>query len=65
MTNTDRYYEKSEIEKYNCIYVKLPLRGHAIAPTPREVRQFLITCDDFVRKNPQLYIGKLYLFFYI
>ncbi|VVC29362.1 Protein-tyrosine phosphatase-like,Dual specificity phosphatase, catalytic domain,Tyrosine [Cinara cedri] len=57
LTNSNRYYDQSEVTNNNCSYVKLPLMGHGIPPTYEEVDSFLDICSNFVDSNPNLHIG--------
>lgn len=52
MTNTSRFYDKSEVEKKNCVYVKLNCRGHGETPSLEQTSRFIHIVDDFVSKNP-------------
>ncbi|KAL1491661.1 hypothetical protein ABEB36_012223 [Hypothenemus hampei] len=52
LTNTSRFYNKSEIEEYGCRYVKLQCRGHGETPSPDQTRIFIELVGSFIAKNP-------------
>lgn len=62
LTNTDRYYDKSEVIDKGCQYVKIPCMGGRQAPTPGQTRSFLSICSEFITENPMQAIGKYFLF---
>ncbi|CAG9858500.1 unnamed protein product [Phyllotreta striolata] len=53
LTNTDRYYDKSEIESRGCQYVKLSCHGHGTCPSVGTTKKFIAIVNDFVANNPQ------------
>lgn len=38
LTNTSRFYDKKEIEKMNCKYIKMACRGHGETPSKEQTR---------------------------
>jgi len=57
LTNTDRFYDKSLIEKEGIRYVKMPCRGHGETPNPEQVKLFVRLCHQFSDQNPDDFIG--------
>ncbi|VVC93221.1 unnamed protein product [Leptidea sinapis] len=57
LTNTDRFYDRREIEKMDCKYVKLSCRGHGETPTPEKTREFINLVAKFISQHPQEIIG--------
>ncbi|XP_068621516.1 mRNA-capping enzyme [Battus philenor] len=57
LTNTSRFYNKSEIEKNGCVYVKMSCRGHGETPSKEQTRQFIETVNNFMNQNPDDVIG--------
>ncbi|XP_076036152.1 mRNA-capping enzyme-like isoform X2 [Oratosquilla oratoria] len=52
LTNTSRFYDRSEVEQEDTRYVKLHCRGHGECPSVDQVNTFVDICDKFIRKNP-------------
>ncbi|XP_071553085.1 mRNA-capping enzyme [Panulirus ornatus] len=52
LTNTQRFYDKTDIEKEGARYVKLKCRGHGECPTPEQSKAFVDICEKFVKKSP-------------
>lgn len=52
LTNTQRFYDKTDIEKEGARYVKLKCRGHGECPTPEQSKAFVEICEKFVKKSP-------------
>lgn len=63
LTNTSRFYNKSEVEDAGCTYVKLPCAGHEQPPTREQAQVFVDICSKFVEKNPLHSIGNILLIF--
>ncbi|KAG8124046.1 hypothetical protein E2320_019351, partial [Naja naja] len=57
LTNTNRFYDRSEIEKDGIVYVKLQCKGHGECPTPENTETFIRICEQFHKKNPTELIG--------
>uniref|UniRef100_T1J962 mRNA guanylyltransferase n=1 Tax=Strigamia maritima TaxID=126957 RepID=T1J962_STRMM len=57
LTNTDRFYDKMEIESRGISYIKLPCRGHNECPTADQTREFINICANFISKHPTELIG--------
>ncbi|XP_050441542.1 mRNA-capping enzyme-like [Adelges cooleyi] len=57
LTKTSRFYDKSEIEKMECTYVKIPCAGHEQPPTREQAQLFVDICSKFISKNPLKSIG--------
>lgn len=57
LTNTNRYYDSREVEKYNCRYVKLQCRGHGEAPKTEQINEFIVICARFIFRNPSEVVG--------
>lgn len=52
MTNTSRFYDRSEVEKKECRYVKLQCRGFGETPSLDQTQAFIELVDDFISQNP-------------
>ena len=52
LTNTDRFYDKSKIERQECKYVKLACRGHGETPSADSVKAFVRLCKNYIANNP-------------
>ncbi|XP_063703716.1 mRNA-capping enzyme-like [Culicoides brevitarsis] len=57
LTNTNRFYDRSEVETNDCKYIKLTCRGHGETPSPEQTRSFIEIVDDFIRDHPLETIG--------
>ncbi|PIK33875.1 putative mRNA-capping enzyme [Apostichopus japonicus] len=57
LTNTSRFYDKSEVEKTGAKYIKLQCRGHGEAPSRDQTKTFIQICNNFSVQNPQDVIG--------
>ncbi|XP_033726963.1 mRNA-capping enzyme-like isoform X2 [Pecten maximus] len=58
LTNTNRFYNKDEIEKnHDCKYVKLQCRGHGETPASEQVDAFNNLCHHFISQKPLEIIG--------
>ncbi|XP_057666102.1 mRNA-capping enzyme-like [Diorhabda carinulata] len=52
LTNTDRYYNKEDIEHMDCQYVKLSCPGHGECPSKNITNEFISICHQFHNKRP-------------
>ncbi|CAD5231341.1 unnamed protein product [Bursaphelenchus xylophilus] len=50
-TNTQRYYEKAEVEILGIEYVKLPMHGRSFVESDSVVKTFIRSIDDFLERN--------------
>ncbi|KAM3851288.1 mRNA-capping enzyme isoform 3-T3 [Vipera latastei] len=57
LTNTSRFYDRSDVEKDGIVYVKLQCKGHGECPTPENTETFIRICEQFRKKNPTELIG--------
>lgn len=58
LTNTNRFYNKDEIEKkFECNYVKLQCRGHGETPALEQTQIFMDVCSKFISQKPLEIIG--------
>lgn len=57
LTNTSRFYDRADIEKKNCQYVKLQCRGYKQAPSVEQTRSFIEIVEDFISRNGVDIIG--------
>ncbi|KAI4899635.1 hypothetical protein NFI96_014635 [Prochilodus magdalenae] len=66
LTNTTRFYDRTEIEKEGVKYVKLQCKGlmqafssysHGECPTVETTGMFIRLCEHFMQKNPTELIG--------
>jgi mRNA-capping enzyme len=57
LTNTDRFYDKEEVEKRGCKYIKLSCRGHGETPSTDQTTLFIKICKTFTSQNPLKAIG--------
>lgn len=53
LTKTRRYYSKKEIEQKECIYKKLPLKGHGATPSEEETASFCKEVSEYLKHNPK------------
>uniref|UniRef100_A0A0N5AHZ1 mRNA-capping enzyme n=1 Tax=Syphacia muris TaxID=451379 RepID=A0A0N5AHZ1_9BILA len=53
LTKTKRYYSRKEVENNDCIYKKLPLKGHGSTPTEEETENFCQEVSAFLKDNPK------------
>lgn len=44
LTNTERFYDKEEVERRGCRYIKLSCRGHGETPSPEQTSLFIKVC---------------------
>lgn len=52
LTNTSRFYDKGEIEEMDCKYMKIQCKGHGQAPSEDQIRVFIHTVKNFMKKKP-------------
>ncbi|XP_032999286.1 mRNA-capping enzyme isoform X2 [Lacerta agilis] len=57
LTNTTRFYDRSDIEKDGIAYIKLQCKGHGECPTADNTETFIRICEHFNNKNPTELIG--------
>ncbi|XP_058468211.1 mRNA-capping enzyme [Malaya genurostris] len=57
LTNTNRFYDRKEIEDNGCKYVKLQCRGHGETPTQEQTNAFIEIVDEFSRDHPLEIVG--------
>uniref|UniRef100_A0A7N8XLK0 mRNA-capping enzyme n=1 Tax=Mastacembelus armatus TaxID=205130 RepID=A0A7N8XLK0_9TELE len=57
LTNTTRFYDRSDIEKEGITYVKLQCKGHGECPSEETTAMFIGMCERFMDKNPTELIG--------
>lgn len=57
LTNTNRFYDRQEIEDNNCRYVKLQCRGHGETPSKEQTQAFIEIVDNFINEHPIDIIG--------
>ncbi|XP_072355877.1 mRNA-capping enzyme isoform X2 [Scyliorhinus torazame] len=57
LTNTSRFYDRTEIEKEGIKYVKLQCKGHAECPTEEVTHMFIRLCEHFIMQHPMELIG--------
>lgn len=59
LTNTQRFYDRNDVEREGARYLKLKCRGHGEAPTTEQVNTFVSICEKFIRQNPLEIVGEL------
>ncbi|XP_001602117.1 mRNA-capping enzyme-like [Nasonia vitripennis] len=57
LTNTNRFYDKNEIERNGMRYLKLPCRGHDETPSIDQTKSFVHICKNFIAQHPLEIIG--------
>lgn len=57
LTNTNRFYDRREVEKTNCTYLKLQCRGHGETPSKEQTQSFIELVDEFINDHPVDLIG--------
>ncbi|XP_053602139.1 mRNA-capping enzyme [Plodia interpunctella] len=57
LTNTNRFYDKKDIENMDCKYIKLQCRGHGETPTVEQTRLFIDLVSRFISQNPLEVVG--------
>ena len=53
LTNSYRFYDKKEVERGGCRYVKIACKGFEERPTPEAVNEFIQVVQTFNRSFPQ------------
>ncbi|KAK2560147.1 mRNA-capping enzyme [Acropora cervicornis] len=57
LTNTNRFYDKAEVENSGIGHVKLRCLGRGETPTKEQVNTFIGICDKYFDQNPGQLIG--------
>uniref|UniRef100_A0A182R1A0 mRNA-capping enzyme n=1 Tax=Anopheles farauti TaxID=69004 RepID=A0A182R1A0_9DIPT len=57
LTNTNRFYDRDEIQDGETRYIKLQCRGHGETPSPEQVKAFIEIVEEFSQENPLKTIG--------
>lgn len=57
LTNTSRFYDKNELEKYGIRYLKLQCRGHGETPSPDQTKTFITICKNYIAQHPLDIVG--------
>ncbi|XP_043268490.1 mRNA-capping enzyme [Venturia canescens] len=57
LTNTNRFYNKADVEAQGCKYLKLQCRGHGETPSKEQTNTFVQVCKNFIAQNPLDIIG--------
>ncbi|XP_052747194.1 mRNA-capping enzyme isoform X2 [Bicyclus anynana] len=57
LTNTSRFYDKADIKKRDCKYVKLQCRGHGETPSKEQTQKFISEVINFIHTKPDDIIG--------
>ncbi|KAL0967312.1 hypothetical protein UPYG_G00250610 [Umbra pygmaea] len=57
LTNTNRFYDRNEIEKEGVKYVKLQCKGHGECPSTETTEMFIRICENFMKKTATELIG--------
>lgn len=57
LTNTNRFYDRKEVESRECKYTKLRCRGHGETPSIEQTQSFIEIVDDFIMQKPLEYVG--------
>ncbi|GAB1610713.1 mRNA-capping enzyme [Argonauta hians] len=57
LTNTDRFYDNSTVEKEDCNYFKLKCRGHGEAPSEDQTKVFIEISAKYFANHPTDVIG--------
>ncbi|RZC38516.1 mRNA cap enzyme, DSPc and/or DNA ligase A M domain containing protein [Asbolus verrucosus] len=52
LTNTNRFYDKEEVESEGCKYIKLQCRGHGETPSTEQTNTFIQLVHNFITKHP-------------
>lgn len=52
LTNTNRFYNKKDVEEEDCKYLKLQCRGHGETPSKEQTDTFVEICHNFINRNP-------------
>lgn len=57
LTNTKRFYDRSEVEDSGCRYLKIPCKGRGETPNEVTTNAFVEICRKFIQTNPLEMIG--------
>lgn len=57
LTNTNRFYNRQDVEANDIKYIKLKCRGHGETPSPEQTQSFIGIVDEFMHDNPLDAIG--------
>lgn len=57
LTNTNRFYDRKEVEGRDCRFTKLQCRGHGETPSPEQRQSFHEIVDEFLRDHPLDMVG--------
>uniref|UniRef100_A0A336MHT3 mRNA-capping enzyme n=1 Tax=Culicoides sonorensis TaxID=179676 RepID=A0A336MHT3_CULSO len=57
LTNTNRFYDRNEVESNECKYIKLNCRGHGETPSIEQTRSFIEIVDEYIRDHPLDTVG--------
>jgi len=57
LTNTNRFYNRADVERHDCKYVKVPCKGHGERPSLEYTQVFIDLCANFFLKDPLHVIG--------
>ncbi|XP_034937783.1 mRNA-capping enzyme-like [Chelonus insularis] len=57
LTNTNRFYNKADVEAHGCRYYKLQCRGHGETPSIEQTKVFVEICKNFIARIPSEIIG--------
>lgn len=57
LTNTNRFYNRADVEDNGCQYVKLQCRGHGETPTREQTNAFIEIVEEFNRDHPMEIVG--------
>uniref|UniRef100_A0AAG5D4T1 mRNA-capping enzyme n=1 Tax=Anopheles atroparvus TaxID=41427 RepID=A0AAG5D4T1_ANOAO len=57
LTNTNRFYDKHDIEDKGSQYIKLQCRGHAETPSHEQAKAFIEIVEEFIEQHPVDAIG--------
>lgn len=57
LTNTNRFYNRNELDECGVQYKKINCRGHGEAPSDEQTNDFIRVCSMFWQDNPDKIIG--------
>ena len=57
LTNTNRFYDRKDIETRGVEYKKLQCRGHGETPSLDQTKSFIEIVDAFVQEHPLDMVG--------
>ncbi|RMX47774.1 hypothetical protein pdam_00011766 [Pocillopora damicornis] len=58
LTNTNRFYDKTVVERTGIKHIKMQLKGHGETPSKEQVALFIRMCDRYFDQNPGELIEK-------